>query len=58
MTDTSEHTHRHRKLRSHMPRSNYARVPQLLSLGALEPMCCNYRVHEPQGKILHDATKT
>ena len=31
--------------RSHMPRSNYARVPQLLKPTHLEPVLCNKRSH-------------
>ena len=31
--------------RSHMPRSNEARVPQLLKPASLEPVLCNKRSH-------------
>ena len=40
--------------RSHMPRSNEARVPQLLKPRTLEPVLCNKRSHCNEKPVHHN----
>ena len=47
-----------RELRSHKPRGNKVRAPQLLRLLALEPRCHNQSIQVPQGKIPGAATES